>query len=155
MLRTYYYNSLEPTSLLNFNILNNKVKIVIYLGLRFSGVWTESSDGSQFKCTVTPKNKLECISIQEDDVNIGSTETISNKQKSVYTVNISKSSITDDGKSNLKGIYHHRGYIIWQRNNDKNVWIKGKFYKFSKLFHFTPVSSLDSVYHNIVFFVKY
>ena len=98
------------------------------LGSRFSGIWTRASDGARFDCTVSSKNKLMFNAVQSSDVNSEATKQMIPDPNIGYTVNISKSSITDDGQSHIKGCYDWKGLISWPNNSDKSLWIKGKLF---------------------------
>ena len=90
---------------------------------KFSGIWTRPSDGEQFDCILTPKNKLKFTVLQTEAKHNDHHE--SKKFDNVFTVNLHKRTITDDGKSNVKGIYNPNGFIVWTENITNILWMKG------------------------------
>ena len=88
---------------------------------KFSGLWTRSSDGAKFECILTSKNKLKFGCLQKTDEN-----NVDRVTENLFSFHSSKKTITDEGKSHIKGIYNHKGFITWHENDNQIIWIKGE-----------------------------
>ena len=72
---------------------------------------------------LTPKNKLKFTHLQTQDKDKDSH--VNQRHDQIFTVNLHRRTITDDGTSHVKGNYNPRGFIVWPGNIDNIIWVKG------------------------------
>ena len=87
---------------------------------------------------MSPNNKL-IFDLNQDTTSIDQeSQKATKKRKTLYTVDVNKSTITDGAKSPLKGICNRSWCINW-KDPDKSLWIKGMSNFYNKNF-FTSIT---------------